>query len=569
MTDARPEDVPISNRETTQYGGYVLVTALCLVLYLAGNGRIDIWDRDEAWYAGTAREMLLSGDFVVPRFNGEPRYRKPVLIYWLMAASYSVFGDNEFGARFCSGVAGTVTCLITYRLGTRMFGRGVGLAAALMLAVAPIMVIESKLATTDAVLTATLVGALACLWELHAARDSWRWPLAFWSLIGVAVLTKGPFGPAFIAIAVLAWLFFSRQWSLLRRLRWLPGIAVAAAVCVPWGVAIYFATGGEFYRVAVGEEALGHSLSPMNNHPGFLGFHVATALAGLFPWTLALPLAFAGLRREAREGGPNTFLLGWVLGPIVMLELMRTKLPQYYLAAYPAWSIILSRGVVEAYAAGGRLIQSRLGLLGLAALGSIGVGSAAALATIAIAVRSAPLQWPLCALAGVLAAGTAVGIVIFWKRRDLTAWSSIVATTWLVELIATAWLLPSANPLRVAHSAATVLRTKSAGVAPVVLCGYREPSLVYYLHEPVPMFSSPKQLGPFLDEHRSVFTVLRESDLKNFDKAGDVAVQLCERIDPPRVCGLPLDTAFVVRLSVSAAADSSALKIDGERFPPR
>ena len=80
----------------------VLIGLLALTLNLAGNARISLWDRDEPRYAGATREMRASGDWLRPTFNAEPRYHKPVLIYWLMMAGTALGGDNPFGARLVS-----------------------------------------------------------------------------------------------------------------------------------------------------------------------------------------------------------------------------------------------------------------------------------------------------------------------------------------------------------------------------------------------------------------------------------------------------------------------------------
>ena len=92
-------------------------SACSLTLNLAGNGRVSLWDRDEPRYAGCTREMRASGDWIHPTFNAEPRYHKPILIYWLMLAGTAVGGDNPFGARLVSALAGAGTCLLVWALG--------------------------------------------------------------------------------------------------------------------------------------------------------------------------------------------------------------------------------------------------------------------------------------------------------------------------------------------------------------------------------------------------------------------------------------------------------------------
>src|SRR4051812_41509064 len=164
-----PPVPPVSGRARAGRGVVLeaaMVGLLALTLNLVGNGRVSLWDRDEPRYAGCTREVRDRADWVYPTFNGEPRFHKPVLIYWLMRAGFALGGVNPFGARLASAVAGAGTSLMVLAMGRRMFGPRTGLLAALMLTTAPIMVIESKLATTDATLALLLVGAQFCLWEL-------------------------------------------------------------------------------------------------------------------------------------------------------------------------------------------------------------------------------------------------------------------------------------------------------------------------------------------------------------------------------------------------------------------
>ena len=110
------------------------IAVLSLVLNLSGNGRVSLFDRDEPRYAGCTREMRQSGDWIHPTFNAEPRYHKPVFIYWLMLAGTALGGDNPFGARLVSSLAGTATCLLVWAWGRRVLGPKAGLIAGLVLA---------------------------------------------------------------------------------------------------------------------------------------------------------------------------------------------------------------------------------------------------------------------------------------------------------------------------------------------------------------------------------------------------------------------------------------------------
>ena len=108
-------------------GKLALLIAFAAIVYLLGNARVALWDRDEPRYAQTSRQMLQSGDWIVPRLLDEPRLAKPIFIYWCQAAAMKLFGDNDFAARLPSSIAMTLTlalvALVTYRaIGPRRAG---------------------------------------------------------------------------------------------------------------------------------------------------------------------------------------------------------------------------------------------------------------------------------------------------------------------------------------------------------------------------------------------------------------------------------------------------------------
>jgi 4-amino-4-deoxy-L-arabinose transferase-like glycosyltransferase len=103
-----------------------VVIALFLMVLMPAT---MLWDRDETLYARTAVEMLGSGNFIEPTFNGEVFAHKPPMIYWLMALSFAIFGENEFAARFISAPALAGSAFVTYLIGRRIYDFRVGLWA--------------------------------------------------------------------------------------------------------------------------------------------------------------------------------------------------------------------------------------------------------------------------------------------------------------------------------------------------------------------------------------------------------------------------------------------------------
>src|SRR5436305_4856700 len=121
-----------------RWGHWLLLATAWAVLCLPNLGAPSLWDIDEGNNSQCAREMLASGNWIVPTFNYEWRYDKPALLYWLQATAYRLFGVNEFAARLPSALAALGTLLVAYELGRRLFDATSALLAGLVLASAPL-----------------------------------------------------------------------------------------------------------------------------------------------------------------------------------------------------------------------------------------------------------------------------------------------------------------------------------------------------------------------------------------------------------------------------------------------
>lgn len=150
----------------------LLILLLGALLYLPGLGQISLFDRDEPRFATATREMLTTGDWVVPHFNGNLRSDKPPLLYWVMMTSYSLVGQNELGARLPSAIFSTMTLLMVYWITGSRFGRITGIVSAVMLGSCSLFIAESRLATADATMLFFIVTALGCVWRAWDAAGT-------------------------------------------------------------------------------------------------------------------------------------------------------------------------------------------------------------------------------------------------------------------------------------------------------------------------------------------------------------------------------------------------------------
>jgi 4-amino-4-deoxy-L-arabinose transferase-like glycosyltransferase len=315
--------------------------ALAIFLCFWGNDKTPLFDTDEPRYAQAAKEMMQRGDWVLPTFNGQPRYAKPVMFYWLLIAAYKIFGVNEFAARFWSGVAAIVIALLLYFALRTIFGQESALAASLCWLTSLAALIFAHAAITDMVLVAFMTGAIIALW-VGLVTNHTPWFLLASVSMGFAVLTKGPVGIV-LPLVVFAVSAIIHRPAVSVPLRHLVAIGVGClilflATVLPWYVAVSIRTNGEFLRQFlfvenVSRYAQGAKL-PLWVH---LAYFPATAFVLAFPWSafgIWMLSSLSGLTDEQKQW--LTLLKVWAILPVLVFSFSQTKNPQYVLLAVPA-----------------------------------------------------------------------------------------------------------------------------------------------------------------------------------------------------------------------------------------
>ncbi len=508
----------------------VSLVLLALAINLAGNARTGLWDRDEPRYAVAVREMRERGDWLFPTFNGEPRYHKPILIYWLMGLTTALAGDNPSGVRLVSAFAGAAAVLGVSWLGRRLLGPRGGFLAALIYATAPIVAAESKLATTDATLALWLLGCQACLWVL-SRRESRPAAALFWLCLNLAILTKGPIGPAFIAAAVaLAWWW---GWPVPPRsrlyLKW--GLASLIVLACPWFVAVTIASHGDFLRFAVGKQIIGRLSSDMEAHGGFPGYYPAVSAVVFYPWSALLPAAIAGAWVRRRLDPSLSYLLGWTIGPLILLECFRTKLIHYYLPAFPSCTLLVAWLVLSLRADGANLRDWPLGRLSMAMLVAVGVALAATLIAGA-AFLAKGLSLPLLILAGMTIAGTFSGMARLRAGAGDRAVMAMAGCWAAILVLAAGWVVPMGESGRASRIVGEKLGelSRRLGIEPVLL-EFQEPGVIYALGHPVALTRDRDGFFEHLEGGRSVATVVLDFEVEVMRDHFGLDVSLLDQVE--------------------------------------
>lgn len=322
-----------------------LLVLFLLACFLPGLFALPVVDRDEARFAQASRQMLASGDYVVPRLGAETRFKKPIGIYWLQSAAARALGFRGeapiWALRIPSLIGALLAALGTYVIGRRLFGDEAGLIAAALLGASLILNGEARLAKTDAMQLACAIGVQMVLARAYLARA----PLAlgeillFWAALGLAILIKGPIVPLLAGLTALALVIADRRASWLKRLRPALGLPVTALMVLPWLIAIYLQAGTDFFHEAVGNDLLGKVATGQESHGAPPGAHLAAFLVAFWPGAALAILALPWVWRARREPAVR-FCLAWGLPFWIVFELIATKLPHYTLPAYPAIALL-------------------------------------------------------------------------------------------------------------------------------------------------------------------------------------------------------------------------------------
>jgi len=486
----------------------VILVAASLGTYFIGNGQISFWDRDESRYAEATREMLSTGDYIVPRFNRDLRLAKPILIYWLVAIAYKVFGEGEFAARFWPGIFACATCLLTALLATKMYGRRAGVFSAFVLATSALFVVEAKLTSPDVLLCFFVMASIVCLYEVAGGNGRWPAAMGFWVALALATLTKGPVGLLMVFTTGIAYAAMTRSIAFVRHLKPVPGILVFLAIVLPWVVAAQGGTDGELLRVGLGYNVLDRAIRPLEGHSGFAAFYPITAIGALFPWFFFLIPALIWTWRRGHRDRAGIFLLCWIAAPLVMMEYIQTKMVHYMMPVYPAVAILVG-GLFARLSSGDReqpsmraawLVKGSTLVLWLL----LGVGIPVLLWQRDMSRFVPEVLW--FSVPAVVAG--AVSFVLLQRRRFTAAFISLAAGAFVLwaalaggTLARLDWIRPSKPLAQSALGAAAEERSR------VALWGYEEPSLIYYLGGPVTILDDLDEAEKWLATEGNVAVV--------------------------------------------------------------
>jgi 4-amino-4-deoxy-L-arabinose transferase len=344
---------------------------LFVLIYLVPLNARPLAVPDETRYGEIPREMIASGDWVVPRICGIRYFEKPVLGYWANAGSILLFGENPFGVRFPSAVAAGLSALVVFWL-VRRFGGGsrreAPLAAAAQLTFAETFAVGT-FSVLDGLLALWLTAAMACFfWADKSAAGARKNGLLslFGGFLGLGFLTKGFLAFALPVVAILPFMIWERRWPELFRIVWLPMLA-AVLVTLPWALAIARRE-PDFWHYFFWVEHVQRFLSSAGGqHPQPFWYFVPVIVLGAIPWSFLFPSAAIGLHATGGGHALQRFAICWLLFPFVFFSTSEGKLATYILPCFAPLAVLLAAGL-DRYLDAGRRRAFDFGACTLAAV---------------------------------------------------------------------------------------------------------------------------------------------------------------------------------------------------------
>lgn len=355
-------DQPASTSGTLPAWVWPTLMIGALLFFGAGTWLLPLMDRDEPRFAEASREMLESGNWIVPHLNGQYRFDKPPLIYWLQAAGIAVLGPSEAAVRWPSVLCATLTLGLITTWGRRLAGDRTGLMAGILWATCPQAFVHAHLAVADMAMVFFFTLSAWSGWEWHrsgpGARGFSGWFWTFFTSLALGFLAKGPVAwLAALPAILMGWgLVGDRHAAPVpsrRPVLWLCGGLWTLALVAAWGIPALVATRGAFFEVGIGKHVVarsvgvleGHGLKGLTGYLGSLPFYGLTLLVGFLPWS---PWLVSLVWR--RRGGPSLppidrYLAIGIAGVFVVFTLIRTKLPHYTLPAFPLIALWLGKAL--------------------------------------------------------------------------------------------------------------------------------------------------------------------------------------------------------------------------------
>jgi len=530
--------LPHSNRLGTRAG--VALAVFALAVFLQGFFTIPPIDRDEPRFAQSTRQMLETGDYIDIRFQDSARYKKPVGIYWLQAASVKTWqyfsGSTEtrviWPYRLPSLISAIVSIVLTGAIGAMLFGARAGLFAGILLAIALVMNFEARVAKTDATLLACVLAVQFVLAKAFLGDpDDPPLPmferLLGWSALGLGLLVKGPVILIFVFGTLLGLVVFKEGLSWVRKLRPYSGAGIALLIALPWIGLITLRSQGAFLNESVAQDLLSKIFDGATTGNIPPGFHLTAFWLGFWPGSLLVMLALPWIWANRADRNIR-FCIAWVVPAWIVFEIPLTKLLHYTLPLFPPLAMLASAWLLDC----AKLLWHRYWRLFV-----LGVWS-----TVSVVLALVVTGLPVIAQEGFSFAALVLGLAVasgLTVHRDLDRQrpARVVASLAFAGVafqLAVGYIVPNLSRVFLSPRIAAAAQSFTGCADPqYVGAGFDEPSLVF-LTETRIRFTDGATAARTMAQADCIIAIIRnrnEQDFLDTSAQLGVAPRMIQRID--------------------------------------
>ncbi len=509
------------------------------------GGRL-LYNPDEGRYAEISREMLATGDWIVPHLDGLVYIEKPPLQYWATAVSYRLFGQSEWSARLYTGLCGLATALVTAWLALSLWGAAAAWRSGIVCASSLLVMLMSHQLTLDMSLTLLMTMTLAafCAAQDERTGPSARrgWMALAWISAAAAFLTKGLEAGALPVLALAVYSALHRDLRPWRRLFLLPGLALFLLLTLPWLIAIerrlpsffeFFFVREHFERFLTRVEA---------RYEPWWFFGLVLALGSL-PWIAPMLRALAtGWRASQPQGRFDARRLLWVWSVVVLVffSASDSKLIPYILPMFPALALLVGSAEDARLRA-----DLRLTGIGLVAAGvAVGVGAVILPSLVHNPAHPARVPYflsirpPLLCIGAVLIAG---GVIVRCLRGGSLPMTAVIGATGYAVFIGALWAARLLAPIYSGGPLVAQLPAALRAGTTVYSVRMYDQSLPFYLGRMVTLVNYRGELnfGLTLEPQKAI------DSLDAFEPRWRASVQALAVMEPPTYAilmraGLPM-----------------------------
>lgn len=551
------------------------------VTFLGNLGSTGLVDETEPLFAEASRQMTVTGDWVTPYFNGNTRFDKPILIYWLMAICYKLIGVNSWAVRLPSAIAAIalmIFCFVTLRYfgfatpaavsqdGSRT-QRQLWLSAWIGSALVAFnlqTIIWAHQGVSDMLLSGCIGTALLCFFWGYAEEVKSkkvkgkskkfflpnRWYLGFYIFSALAVLTKGPVGIVLPGIIILAFLVYVGKFKeVCQEIGIIGGGFIFLLITLPWYILVTLKNGSSFINAFFGYHNFDRFTGVVNGHDAPWYFYFLVVFIGFIPWSIYLPLAITRIRfwqhkfwrEQPRSAQLSLFAFFWFVVIFLFFTLATTKLPSYTLPLIPSAAILVSliwsQELTNPYilSTDNSKIKANRGLL------ISGIFNVAILIILAVTFLIVPqlldlgndpavLNLPeLVEKSGLPVRGaiiwsiTAIIVALLLKQKQQWRWLICVNLAGFFCFIIfvfepTTFLLDQVRQLPLREISATLMKVHQPDEK-ILMLGFNKPSVVFYSQRQVQFLKNQSKVTTYLENNNlNSSTILIIGREKDFQK---------------------------------------------------